>query len=110
MPVCSSVTRIETGIVTRPMQMNSTGRFRYMRHVAVTVWPHERRRPRRSGVLGVHVVREQSQPMRIASAARTPSVSTALFASRLTRFDPVSTAPQNEPVAAVPSAPPAGIP
>ena len=110
MPVWSSVTRIETGIVTSPMPMKSSGRLKYIRQVALTVWPHDRRRARRSGVLGVPR-RARAEPgdqdrERGEDAERERGV----VREPADRFDPVSTAPQNEPVAAVPSTPPAGIP
>ena len=48
-PACRSVSTIEIGIVSSPMPMKSIGRFQYIRHDAVIVCPHERRRARWSG-------------------------------------------------------------
>ena len=108
-PTAASVSTIEIGIVSSPMPMKSTGRFQYIRHDAVIVWPHERRRARWSGAVGRQAVFEASQATSAVSAIRMPTTSAGLFASRRSRFEPRMTAPQKKSVAFVPSTPPTGI-
>ncbi len=106
---CSSVSTIEIGIVSTPMPVKSTGRLQYIRHDAVIVCPHERRRARWSGAVGRQAVFEASHATSAVSAIRRPTTSAGLFASRRSRFEPLMTAPQKKSVAFVPRTPPAGI-
>jgi hypothetical protein len=72
------------------------------------IWPHDRRRPTRSGAVGRHVA---FQAAKSTSARRAPSASSVvagLLMSWISPTEPFEIAPQKKSVASVPRIPPVG--
>src|SRR5829696_5164635 len=106
----STVITSTIGISKRPIPRNKSARPTYIRLADERTWPHDRRRPTRSGATGVHVAftaTKARSPRSTASAIRT---GIGFWSSLISPTEPAATASQKKSVAPVPSTPPVGTP
>lgn len=100
--------RSSTGMKTTPTATQTRNRPVYMRRVDVTIWPHARRRARRSGAEDSHCVREAAQKRSRTTAAKKAATPSGFRLIRTSSVEPIATASQKTVVAAGPNASPAG--
>ena len=106
--VCTRMTSHEIGNNNAPIPRKSGRRRMYIRHDALRIWPHARRRATWSGAVGRHVARaEADDEQQHEGSEQEAELERSVHEVDEAR-EPLPTAPQKKSVAAGPNALPTG--